>query len=387
MDVEVSNPNNNFSKKPFNKNIILAILGIIALVALIVYFQYKNRPKPTEESPYLVQEETDTGNQNNEPFSNIDIDGDGDEEQVPREIVESKILMLTAKNELYIISPIDKKKTLLLEGVSAYAPSYDKNYIAYLKARPTNNNQAETDNDIHIYNIKTKEDSKIVAGKAVQRKILWSPDGRYIIVERGTDSLGYSNVYSLETRKDNGCGFSGNAIWISNTEILAPSFPTNLAQRPGIDTEPKGIRKINIETCQSEDFLSPTNTADYSAVKMVDNTLIVKKTYVDKLEDWNNITQESKTKTTYEKVDLQTKASTPYPEYEKEKELENERLRELVPVTVDVRAVYNSAKDVATGWELVNVYKGISIYNNEIYLIGPDKTVVKIGENAFATWL
>ena len=120
---------------------------------------------------------------------------------------------------------------------------------------------------------------------------------------------------------------------------------------------------------------------------MVDNTLIVKKTYVDKLEDWNNITQESKTKTTYEKVDLQTKASTPYPEYEKEKELENERLRELVPVTVDVRAVYNSAKDVATGWELVNVYKGISIYNNEIYLIGPDKTVVKIGENAFATWL
>lgn len=387
MSAEISNPNNNFLKKLFNKNIVLAVLGIIALIALILFFQYSNKPKPPEKSPYLVEEEGGTGNQNNEPFSNIDIDGDGDEEQVPREIVQSKILMLTEKGELYIISPVDKKKELLLEGVSDYASSKDKNYIGYLKANSADNNQTEADKDIHIYNIKTKEESKIVAGKEVQRGISWSPDGRYIILERGTDSLGYNDVYSLETSKGNGCSFPGSIIWGSNNEVLAPSSPKDLAQRPGIDTEAKGIKKINIETCQSEDLLLPTNTVDYSAVKIIDGTLIIKKTHVDKIEDWDNITQASKTKTTYEKFNLQSKVIEPYPEYEKERKLENERLRKLVPVEVDVRAVYTGATDIATGWELVNVYKGISIYNNEIYLMGPDKTVVKIGEDAVATWL
>ena len=179
MDVEVSNPNNKFSKKPFNKNIILAILGVVALIALIVYFQYKKRPKPTEESPYLVQEETDTGNQNNEPFSNIDIDGDGDEEQVPREIVESEILMLTENNELYIISPVDKEKKLLLQGVSSYASSNDKNYIAYLKTGLYLKDQKQSDNFIHIYSISTQQESQIASDQGTQRGISWSPDDRY----------------------------------------------------------------------------------------------------------------------------------------------------------------------------------------------------------------
>ena len=387
MDAEVSNPNNNFSKKPFNKNIILAILGVVALIALIVYFQYKNRPKPTEESPYLVQEETDTGNQNNEPFSNIDIDGDGDEEQVPREIVESEILMLTENNELYIISPVDKEKKLLLQGVSSYASSNDKNYIAYLKTGLYLKDQKQSDNFIHIYNISTQQESQIASDQGTQRGISWSPDDRYVIVESGTGTVGSNKVYSVETGKETGCVFQGDILWINSVELFAPEFPGTypLASRNFIDAE--GIRKINIENCQSETFISPTATANFSAVKIIDNDLVVKKYYVEKPEDWNNMSAESMPKTTYEKYNLQTKQSTPYPEYADEIKSEMDRLEALIPFTVRVKRVFTTDKDVSSEWELVNAYKGGSIYNNEIYLIGPDKTVVKIGENAFATWL
>ena len=117
------------------------------------------------------------------------------------------------------------------------------------------------------------------------------------------------------------------------------------------------------------------------------NDLVVLKTYVDKPEDWTDFSQGSKIKTTYEKYNLQTKLWTPYPEYESEVKTETDRLKALVPYTVKVKGVYTTNKDVATGWELINVYKGGSLYNNEIYLMGPEKTVVKIGEDAVATWL
>lgn len=377
----------NFKKSP-NKNLVLAALGIIALIILIIFSIISNRKGDTEIPPYQITEEDKSpSNQPSEPFSSIDIDGDGDEEQVPREIVESKILMLTEKSELYIISPIDKEKILLLDGVSAYASSDDKNYIAYLKTYPFVTDQSKSDSDIHIYNIKTQQESKIVAGQGAQRGVSWSPDGKYIIVERGTSVTGANDVYSVETGKNIGCSFSGTALWISNIEFLTALFAENFTQRSGQMMDAQGIRKINIENCQSETFLLPTNTANFSAVKIVDNNVIVQKTYVDKSEDWGDFSVESKIKTTYEKYNLQTKLGTPYPEYENEINSENDRLKALVPFTVKVKRVFTTDKDVATGWELINVHKGGSLYNNEVYLMGPDKTVVKIGEEAFATWL
>lgn len=385
MSAVISNPNNNFSKKLFNKNIVLAVLGIIALIALILFFQYSNKPKPPEESPYLVEEDGGTGNQNNEPFSNIDIDGDGDEEQVPREIVESKILMLTENNELYIISPVDKNKELLLQGVSSYASSNDRNYIAYLKTDLYLKDPKQADNFIHIYNINTQQESQIRTDQGTQRKISWSPDSRYIIVESGTSVIGSNKVYSFETGKETGCIFQGGILWISNLELFSPEFPGNytLASRNFIDAE--GIKKINIETCKSETFILPTSTANFSAVKIEGNDLVVEKYYVEKPEDWNDMS--ATPKTTYEKYNLQTKQNSPYPEYSDEIKSDNDRLEALVPFDVRVKRIFISDKDVSAEWELINAYKGGSIYNNEVYLMGPDKTVVKIGENAFGTWL
>ena len=379
--------NKNSSKKFPNRNLVLAVLGVIALITLILIFQYTNKEKPTEEPTYIVQEETPGTGQNTEPFSSIDIDGDGDEEQVPREIMESKILMLTQKGELFIISPVDKERTLLLENVSAYASSNDKNYIAYLKSCPLTGDQSNCDRDIHIYNIKTKQESIITAGASSQRTIAWSPDGRYIIVDSGTSAITSYKVYSVETGSINTCNFSGNLIWVSDVEVLAPIYSSSLAERPGEISEAVGIKKVNIDTCQTETVIGATNTEDFYPIKIIDNQLIVRKRYVDRVEDWLDSSNGMKTKETYEKYDLQTKQRNPYPEYSEELSSENKRLRSLVPYYVNVKNIFTSAKDIATGWELINVYKGMSLYNNEIYLMGPDKTVVKIGEDAFATWL
>lgn len=378
---------NNFRKSP-NKNLVLAALGIVALIILIVFSLVSKKKETTEVPPYQTTEENKPpSDQPAEAFSNIDINGDGKKEQVPREIVESKILMLTEHNQLYVISPIDKDKKLLIDGVSSYASSKDKNYIAYLKTYPFITDKAKSDGDIHIYNLKTQQESKIVAGKAAQRNISWSPDGRYVIVERGTSTTGSNDVYSVETGKNTGCTFSGSILWISNTEFLNPLFSNNFTPRGGQVINARGIRKVNIETCQSETLILPTNTADFSAIKLMGNDLVVLKTYVDKPEDWTDFSQGSKIKTTYEKYNLLTKLGIPYPEYENEIKIETDRLKALVPYTVKVKRIYTTNKDIATGWELINVYKGGTIYNNEVYLMGPEKTVVKIGDNATGTWL
>ena len=119
------------SKKSFNKNLVLAAIGILALIIIIIFSLISKKEPNTEIPPYqLTDGDKPSSNQPAGAFSNIDIDGDGKEERIPREIVESKILMLTEDNKLYIISPIDKVKTLLLENVRAYSSSNDKNYIA-----------------------------------------------------------------------------------------------------------------------------------------------------------------------------------------------------------------------------------------------------------------
>lgn len=124
-----------------------------------------------------------------------------------------------------------------------------------------------------------------------------------------------------------------------------------------------------------------------SSVKIDGNDLVVKKHYVDKPEDWNDTSGKSIPKTTYEKYNLQTKQSTPYPEYADEIKTNEDRLKALVPFDVRVKRIFTSDKDISAEWELINVHKGGSLYNNEVYLMGPDKTVVKIGEEAFASWL
>lgn len=378
---------NNF-KKSSNKNLILTALGIIILIILIIFSLISRRKGDTEIPTYQLTEESKPAiDQPTEDFSNIDIDNDGKEEQVPREIVESKILMLTDKNKLYIISPIDKVKKLLVDGVSAYASSNNKNYIAYLKSSPFITDETKSDQDIHIYNLSTKQESIIPAGLSAQRKIFWSPDDRYVIVDRGTGGTGTNTVYSFESGKSNGCNFSGEVLWVSNIEALVPLYSTDPALNRAGAYKARGIRKINIENCQSENLILPISTANFYPVRLVNNQVLILKNYVDKPEDWSDFSEGSKIKTTYEKFDLQTRQVTPYPEYADELLAETKRLKSLVPSSTNAKDVYTSEKDPVTDWNLINAHKGLSIYNNDVYLIGPDKTVVKIGENAVATWL
>ena len=378
----------NNSKKPLNKNFVLAALGIVALIILIIFSLISNGKKDPEIPPFqTVEENSSPSNQPAEPFSNIDIDGDGKEERVPREIVESKILMLTEDNKLYIINPIDKERKLLIDGVSAYASSTDKNYIAFLKNCLLTGDQTKCDKDIHIYNLNTNQEFNIPAGQDTQRNISWSPDGRYVIVESGTSIVGSNKIYSVETKRDSGCVFGGDVLWLNNKEFLTNSFLNNLTPRPGQLIYAKGVRKGNIENCIFDELLLPTDTEDYSAIKILEGEVVIQKDYVDKPEDWDDFSEESKIKTTYEKYNLQNKQSIPYPEYADEIKSKNDRLKSLVPFDVRVKRIFTSDKDISAEWELINAYKGGSLYNNEIYLMGPDKTVVKIGENAFGTWL
>jgi len=86
---------------------------------------------------------------------------------------------------------------------------------------------------------------------------------------------------------------------------------------------------------------------------------------------------ESKIQTTHEKYNLQTKTREPYPSYAEELRKENSRIKSLSPDYINPKSIFISDKEIAEGWELVNVYTGGSIFNNIVFLIGPDKTAAK----------
>ena len=377
----------NIGKK-IGRKTLFVILVLLAVTLLVFLFVSGSKQRNQPPSEFEVREETQPSPTSpSEPFVEIDIDRDGDKEKVPEKIANSKILLLTKEGELYTINPVDLKRTLLLKDVKAFASSEDKKNIAYLKTCPEMSNISKCDNNIYIFNIETGTTGKIESDSTTQRKVQWSPDGRYLLVEMGTSALGLNKVISVADGKETGCTFSGEFIWVSNNELVTKLFMDGYAMRPGEINQATGIRKINVETCESENIILPSDTEDFYVKKVVDGNLIVEKNYVAKKEDWLDFKGGSKIQTTYEKYNLQTKTREPYPAYAEELKKEKSRIESLLPDSINPKSVFTSDKEVAEGWELVNVYTGGSLYNNVVFLIGPDKTVAKVDEGAIGKWL
>lgn len=388
LKTTIDEPSKKSPNTKSSRDLVLVALGVFILLVLIV-FSFLNK-KDDSDIPSGFQTSTETTKPSAEitgPFSNIDINDDGKEEKVPQQIVESKILLLEKDYKLYAISPVDKKKELILEEVSTYSSSNSNKNIAYIKSCSTTTNRNDCDKNIYIYNYDTGQTRKIASNLNSQQSISWSPDDRYLLVKTGTSSIGLNNIYEVATGNLTNCTFSGDPLWVSNIETLIDFFSKGFAQRPGEISEASGIRKINIETCQSETFISPTDTSDFSKIKIMDGKLVVRRISVNNKEDWVKSSAESSRKISYEKYDLQTRVMETYDSYESEEKQEKARIRTLLSSSLNIKYILMSDKEMATGWELINVYKGGSIFNNEVYLIGPDKVTVKIGENATGTWL
>jgi len=376
------------SGKKVNKNLILGIVAIVAVLILIILVFFDSKQKQQPPAEFEVKEETQPAQPSpDEAFVEVDIDRDGDKERVPQKVANSRILLLTKDGELYTINPVDLKRTLLLEDVAAFSSSEDKKNIAYLKTCSETVNTSQCDNNIYIFNIETGTTGKIESASFSQRNVYWSPDGKYILVEMGTGAIGLTRVFSVADGKETECSFSGDFLWINDHELVTNLFLDGYAIRPGEINQATGVRKINVETCESENIILPSDTEDFHAVKVIDGNLIVEKRYVAKKEDWVDFKGESKIQTTHEKYNLQTKTREPYPSYAEELRKENSRIKSLLPDYINSKSIFISDKEIAEGWELVNVYTGGSIFNNIVFLIGPDKTAAKIDEGAVGRWL
>ena len=378
----IKNPSNFLKNIKIDSSKLKFILGAVALLFLLVMTLIPDRPRISEPPSTFTVKEGSTSpvdveiGQNNDKI-NID--------DLPQQILSSNLLLLTQDGTLSYSNPMSKTETKLLEGVETFDASNDKKKIIYLKKCPLDANVSTCDKNTYIYNMETKESKTIETGLEIPRAVTFSPDDNYIIVETGTSGVGFNAVFP----SDGGnaiCKFSGKPIWFSNLESFITYFDKNVAPRPGEVMEGAGVRKINIQTCVTEDLIKPTDLEDYHIVELQGTNLIITKTSVATAGDWSNFGSTATRKETYEKYNIQTGELQPYPEYKTQLDNKISKMESLFKDTKNFSRVSIGDKDVVSGWEMVNVQKKGNMYNRDVYIVGPDGTSIFIGKNVIAKW-
>ncbi len=378
----IKNPFNFLKNVKIDKSKLKFILATIVLLILLVMTIIPDRPKVSgPPSTFTVKEgstspvDTEIG-QNNDKI-NID--------DIPQQILSSNLLLLTQDGTLSYSNPMSKTETKLLEGVETFDASYDKGKVIYLKKCPLDANVNTCDTNVHVYNMRTKESTSIGADLFRPRAVTFSPDDQYIVVESGTGAVGSTSVFSLSGGNAI-CNFSGSPTWISNLEALVMYFDKNVAARPGEIMEGAGVRKVNIQTCKTEDLIKPTDLADYLIIELQGTDLIVMKTSVSNTSDWSNFGSTSTRKTAYEKYNIQTGELQPHPEYKAQIDSRISRMESLFKDTKNFSKIIMGDRDVVSGWDMVNVQRKGGLYNRDVYIVGPDGTAIFIGKNVVAKW-
>ncbi len=378
----IKNPSNLFKNIKIDSSKIKFILAAVALLFLLVMTLIPDRSRISEPPSTFRVKEGST--------SPVDIDIEQNNDKInignlPQQILSSNLLLLTQDGTLSYSNPMSKTETKLLEGVETFDASNDKKRIIYLKKCPPEANVNTCDKNTYVYNMDTKESNTIETGLERPRAVTFSPDDNYIVVETGTGGVGFSAVFP-SGGGDAVCKFPGKPTWFSNLEALITYFDGNVAPRPGEIMEGTGIRKINIQTCATEDLIKPTDLEDYRILEMQGTNLIVTKTSVANASDWSNFGSKATRKETYEKYNIQTREIQPYPEYKTQLDSDISKMESLFKDTKNFSKIVIGDKDVVSGWEMVNVQKRGGMYNRDVYIVGPDGTSIFIGKNVKAKW-
>ncbi len=336
------------------------IFTLSFLVLLARYcFLSKNRVHLTNNATLKNEEREDKKTTLNNLYSNRNIN----ENDIPKEILNSKVLLHTNKNQthqLYLISPLSQKRTTILESFSSdYALSNDKTKIAYIKM-----------GKLYTMDMKTSETTEIAGNFFGQGPVSWSPNDEFIIVNHGPGTT-KETAYSVETGKSV-CTVSGHLKWIDDYNAFHNYYDEH--------EQSLGIKKTNIKTCTSNFLINSPEDKSYSisAVSFKDGKLVTDR-YIRNPDDQNYGEH------IYEKYDVNTGAREPYSNYESDKFIGKSKVEAIFSDLMNYDWLSFEEHENFPDWKLVTIQKN-HYQNRDIFIVGPNETIIFVAKNGIAKW-
>jgi hypothetical protein len=249
----------------------LIIIGAILILILIggAYFleTKKNEPQITQVVPSLS----------------------------PTPVDKSTIAFVDNSNKLMLLKGIRSTPVQIAKATSAEI-SPDGKKLAYVFIG---------DPKIHVLDLSSGKTESIETEYSTLRMVFWSPNGRYLISETGSDVVGSQEVFLYPEGKlitfyatDSTVG---RPIWIDQTSFIFPDPQTVHPSRPYGNGEGMGITKVNLSSGEKQILLQANGLTDYYSLTVDNGSIYFVKNTATNQADWlnnnNNVVQ-----TTYWKM-------------------------------------------------------------------------------------
>lgn len=307
----------------------------------------------------------------------------------PAEVLNSTLYFVHG-NYLYKSSPINSLSKIL-SNVDSYAISPDRKKIAYLELE--NNAGSGMDNSqIKIFSLADGKVTTVLEKAASSaRRLDWSPDGNYLLVDFGTGPEGSLTAYDLTTDQKLVSFSDGNFIWLDNKTIFLTQRSTIELARPWGAGEGFRLAKVNITTGTSEILLEADANNDYSVLKLKGNCLYYQQSQVISQSDWGVV---GKPTVSYHCFDINNKSIVDA--------TENEAVPTFNLLKIQLQKIFPKYNSIgkneilsvekikeSSNWVIMTLYHGGSIYDCDILILNldnPRSTLIKIATGEDLTW-
>jgi len=192
-------------------------------------------------------------------------------------------IYFTNNEQIFSYNPKTKSINKITDG-SGFDLSPDKTKIAYVTG------YAEPQGGIFVIDLNTRETTQLYASNEDDRisRVNWSPDGKHLIVDQGTDVIRGKNVIdSASGQKKISFTGVGPVYWL-DIDLIVFIYPQDLGDegRPAGTGDGHGVASINLAGSEKI-LLKATSTEDYSIVKMnMNKKIVIKKQQVKDYTEW-----------------------------------------------------------------------------------------------------
>ena len=291
-------------------------------------------------------------------------------------------------DQIWKVNPKSEIKNKIANGISP-SISPDKTKLAYVYGggnkyfRPSEANLT----GIHIFDIKTGKDMLLKHYDKDEPfgEVSWSPDGKYLVVDFGTDVVGSKVIIDTNTGREilNFVTFLDSYFWISNDEIVFNEMQEVSEPRPWGGGEGMGIAILNLNG-QKKVLRKATDKEEYQLLQVLDDKIYFSLRTVDSPEDWED---ENKHNITYWTMDKFGGNLTQV----KEVESLDEKVKKLLPPPYnEYKFLYGTIPLSSNKDWIVFILnkKGESMSENEIFIMNVNNpsSIKKVADGESPTW-
>ena len=293
--------------------------------------------------------------------------------------IENSLVVFEKEGKIFLLDGLNNQPVEVAEG-NKPSLSPERSKIAYARM--------DEDNSIHIYEVKTGKIETLTTDEWRLRDVSWSPNGKYLITDSGTDVVGAGGVYEYPPgRKITSFNsYMGKIEWVNDEEFVFVEPQEVSPPRLYGGGEGSGLSKITLPGGERQLIAQATALEDfgYPLFKVENGIIYFSKTTVKSSDDWDF---PDKVEVSYWQMNSNGE--------EKREITKPETLSERV--TSELPAEF-SGYGISSGpiphpdennWVIFEIYKGGSVYNDPICIMNlnnPKDSFMQIAIGSYPSW-